>query len=193
MKHLTKENERKLHKLTFNFIHATSIQFDWSEGYGDTWHIMYPDVFSMDDDERAAYIDDYGIDVNDYSEATLIEHLQDEILNDPKYQPMMNYYTDMGNADVSDMVTLFADSCYTVIQFDDESIGLALTGGGMDMRWSMAKAFVKAGFLPPGYICDLPHLAGHDDALIIAACNEALVALANAHLRTVGRNNDILK
>lgn len=38
--------------------------------------------------------------------------------------------------------------------------GLAMTGGGMDISWKICEAYMRLGYLPPLYLCDLPRMAG---------------------------------
>jgi len=57
--------------------------------------------------------------------------------------------------------------------------GLALRGAGMDFRWSIARAYVLLGYLPPAWLEGLPELAGvrydAEARLILNACLRALL------------------
>jgi hypothetical protein len=51
--------------------------------------------------------------------------------------------------------------CVVVDGYDEnEIVGLALTGGGMDLSWEIAQAYISIGFLPPLALLDLPNMAG---------------------------------
>ena len=43
---------------------------------------------------------------------------------------------------------------------DEDEWGLALTGGGMDLSWELAEAYMLCGYLPPLELCSLPAFAG---------------------------------
>jgi hypothetical protein len=65
----------------------------------------------------------------------------------------------------------------------DGTMGLALTGGGMDMTWSIVAAYVALGALPPyRFACDLPGMGGRGqsdkDKVLTAACLRTLDATA---------------
>lgn len=60
--------------------------------------------------------------------------------------------------------------------------GLALTGGGMNLSWEIAEAYIRLGLLPPEHI-ELPVMAdrgkGHLDRSIIAAMARAYQVARN--------------
>lgn len=62
---------------------------------------------------------------------------------------------------------------------------LALTGGGMDMRWAIAETYINLGYYPPADVCKLPAMAGRgeseSDQLILKAC---FIALEKMRQRT---------
>ena len=73
--------------------------------------------------------------------------------------PMMNYYYPVDLDDAADAARKLADTCLCVVEVDGRD-GLALTGGGMDLSWEIAAAFVTLGYLPPVHFADLPNMAG---------------------------------
>ena len=73
--------------------------------------------------------------------------------------PMMNYYYPAEIDDPDEAGRLLADTCLVVVEVDGRT-GLALTGGGMDLSWEIAAAFVALGMLPPVHFADLPGMAG---------------------------------
>ncbi len=80
------------------------------------------------------------------------------------------------------------------VQVDGES-GVALTGGGMNMNWDIAAAFVALGFLPPAEIAATLPVQGDrgrsaGDQLITESC---LASLEHARSRRAGDHADLLK
>jgi hypothetical protein len=193
MNTLTDKQKETLENLTYNFIDAGSESYDWSEGYAESWDIIRPDASQFSESEIIAAAELYDIEIADFEHNELIENIQNEIWIDSQYEPMMNYYVDLGNYNAQEIAQKFNNSCFTVIEFDTGNIGLALTGGGMDMSWSMARAFINAGYLPPQYISQLPGMSGENSALTIAACNKTLKILSNRFLRTIEQNNNLIK
>jgi hypothetical protein len=59
---------------------------------------------------------------------------------------------------------------------EESEWGLALTGGGMDLSWDIAEAYMLCGYLPPAKI-DLPLFSGKEltprNQAIIAACRRS--------------------
>jgi hypothetical protein len=98
--------------------------------------------------------------------------------------PMMNYYYDLGDSPDS-----YGRGTIGGWHFQDDEIGtayklrdvplclvmvndtfaLALTGGGMDLTWSIAEAFCRIGYLPPVKFCRPPGFrTGHQEYLVAA-------------------------
>lgn len=83
--------------------------------------------------------------------------------------PMMNYVYPLESIDtlgLESAANLPGSIC--LVQFSDGNqdrglpeFGLALTGGGMDLSWCIAGAYVALGFRPPsGVVSNLPRFAG---------------------------------
>jgi hypothetical protein len=49
-----------------------------------------------------------------------------------------------------------------IVEFDTDTYGLALTGGGMDLSWEICEAFMRLRFLPPVHF-EPPAMAGKPD------------------------------
>lgn len=90
--------------------------------------------------------------------------------------PMMNYWYVLENNRFGDeidraysMATKLAGLPLCVVLLDD-AIGLALTGGGMDLSWEIAEAHLRLGYSVPSWI-DLPLMVdrgeSEDDQAII--------------------------
>jgi hypothetical protein len=93
--------------------------------------------------------------------------------------PMMNYvYPLPKDVEASDASERIADLPLCVIEFTggerQGEIGLALTGGGMDLSWEICEAYMRLGFLPPMHFADLPAIAGRGfsarDRWIVFGC-----------------------
>lgn len=78
-----------------------------------------------------------------------------------------------------------------VVELDGYT-GLALTGGGMDLSWEIAEAFVRIGYRPPVDVCGtLPRMAGmtinDDRRAIVQVIVETLRNLAANHADAADR------
>lgn len=97
--------------------------------------------------------------------------------------PMMNYYyplhRELDEEEIANLVNL--PLVYVEI---DESPGLALSGGGMDLSWEICEAFIRLGFLPPANFASLPAMSGRGgrpgDKVIMAACRLTAQAIYEA-------------
>lgn len=103
--------------------------------------------------------------------------------------PMMSYWYALYR--VPDPVSLARDLaglplCVVNVEGTD---GLALTGGGMDLTWEIAEAFMIAGYLPPADHLDLPRMAGRGeseaDRRVMAAVHVAALTKTLQALRDV--------
>jgi len=81
--------------------------------------------------------------------------------------PMMNFvYSLEKEVSLDDVTKISANVCMVCFSEDAQDAGLpeygfALTGGGMDMSWDIAGAYVDLGFLPPTTVVSrLPEFAG---------------------------------
>lgn len=87
--------------------------------------------------------------------------------------PMMNYLYPLDAVSDSDAHKL-VDLPLCIVTFNDaDNDGLALTGGGMDLSWDIATAYVRLGYLPPLHFARLPAYAGmkltDEHRLVLAA------------------------
>jgi hypothetical protein len=77
--------------------------------------------------------------------------------------PMMNYWYPLegisDETEASEAALGLSGLPLCVVEVDG-SYGLALTGGGMDLSWEIAEAYVRLGMLPPVHFADLPSMAG---------------------------------
>jgi len=97
---------------------------------------------------------------------------------DEKYppEPMMNYlYPCPNNVSAEKMYEITKETAMTFVEVNGD-LYMALAGCGMDFSWSIAKAYIMLGYLPPLVFCTLPDFAGTrptaENLKIIAACIE---------------------
>jgi hypothetical protein len=89
--------------------------------------------------------------------------------------PMMNYFYPCDIRDTEDAARKIAHLPLCVVEMRDGQTGLALTGGGMDLSWSICEAYIALGYLPPAHFAgSLPRFAGMklttNVRIILAAC-----------------------
>lgn len=95
--------------------------------------------------------------------------------------PMMNFFYPVypgsyaEGKDPKELALKIADLPLCIIEFTDTGeIGMALTGGGMDLSWEICEAYTRLGFLPPVQVCDdLPHMVNKTeerDGYVVEAC-----------------------
>lgn len=157
------------------------------------WDFIYPEF----DDVAGAknFFTSNGYDVplekppHQYDEDEYLTWLNEqiqELCRENEYcAPMMNYYYEIdlrgGSAEsVQARLQRFGGSCILVKVSDEPK--LCLAGGGMDMTWDIAWAYILCGQLPPTKYCDLPNQCERltkRNRLTIAACRKSI----NVHKR----------
>lgn len=101
--------------------------------------------------------DAYGTCQNEHC-----EHYGDRV--DSAEGPMMNYWYPINDnageygKDPLDLAAKIGHLPLCVVEVDD-ALGLALTGGGMDLSWQICAAFVAIGMAPPVHFAHLPAMA----------------------------------
>lgn len=143
-----------------DYLTATSVWYDWSErSPGDDWDywesLRCPDCGKVTPGFSGEWshwdLDDEADCVNDvWAEG-----------------PMMSYYWPVGLRRIGapeEAARELVDLPVCIVRiYDDErgSYGLAFTGGGMDMSWELAEAYMRLGLLPPiDVAANLPTLGG---------------------------------
>lgn len=104
--------------------------------------------------DEVTFIDDEGEEVTEETEC------MGTVINEG---PMMNYFypisvEDPHTDDLKEMAYAIKDLPLCVVVMDDE-VGLALTGGGMDLSWEICEAYIRLGYLPPYRFTHLPLMA----------------------------------
>jgi hypothetical protein len=109
---------------------------------------------------------------------------------------MMNYWYPLGmnHKDGVDLAAKLGSGSLCVVEVGGR-FGLALTGGGMDLSWEIADAFVRLGLLPPAHFADLPKMAGMGNTdrnlLVVAAMRRSLTVVIERAQRDLGRLDDV--
>jgi len=156
-------------------VDCKPIDFNWSEGYGETWEFW-----------AAEKCDKCGIVLVGQGENERHRDLDSESGCDGYVSlsaPMMSYYYPVEILDVEEAARKLVNTCLCVVRIGDET-GLALTGGGMNLSWEICEAFMLLGFLPPLHFCELPGMAGKDvdsarNKRIIAGCIQSCKVAAS--------------
>lgn len=68
------------------------------------------------------------------------------------YGPAMNYYYPVSlrwGMMLEDAANRISQLPLCMVELRDGSVGMALTGGGMDLSWEIIRAYIALGFLPP--------------------------------------------
>ena len=157
-------------KLDGACLDCKPINIDWREAYGEDgegWIFMEsaecPECGAENYAQQEADCQDCGEQFETYNEG-----------------PLMNYHYPIPAGEFSEENSArLSNLPLCLVEFEDGSCSLALTGGGMDLSWEIVEAFVQLGYLPPVHFCgDLPRMAGQvlDDKLkgLFAACEESL-------------------
>lgn len=158
-------------------VDVTPRQRDWRETWGEEWESY--EVAECRECGKSLVVGPHGeiqhSDVDEGSDCGGYLYAEG---------PMMNYsYALPGfDMDPGEAAEAIADLPLCLVNFEDESNdeawALALTGGGMDLTWSIAEAFMRLGYLPPAAYCKLPDYWG--DTLtrrrkwILAGCARSL-------------------
>ena len=208
-----------IEELSGAFIDARPIPFDFfGSGYGETWEVVYPNVekwsiehvrkglseFGMEDDlyrlHRALkeYWEDPHCSTLEDTLEQCRQNLFDRLIDSDNFTPIMDYLYPIELQDPEEAQSILYHAVIPVVvvhaymEHEDEwKYYLALSGGGMDLRWEICEAYIRLGYLPPVYFCDLPPIAGRGkseaDQKIIQACLKS-IELNRHHLQWTEQN-----
>lgn len=142
--------------LSCEAIESMPVDFDWSTGYGETWEC----IEATRCEKCSAAVISYG----ETRHCNITDPETDEYPECEGYVPRgegptMGYYYPVDIDDERKAAIALADTCLCVVTVNGQT-GLALTGGGMDLSWEIAGAFVTLGFLPPVHFSGLPAVCG---------------------------------
>lgn len=163
----------KCHEL-FGHLHASNL---WSNAIWTDWHGLerrgdyaqiLPDFTGMRPGRLANWVYERTTvlsldELRDLPACDLVA-LADELAEqDESWRPAMNYRYPVELFDMDERKAQCAliDTSVCLVTAPDDPCGdahyLALTGGGMDMKWDIAHAYAKLGQLPPLWVAkDLP-------------------------------------
>lgn len=182
-----KSTKLNIADLSCEMIEVRSIDFDFSEGFGETWEFTEAsrcekcNAIVMGGGDKHSDLDGDS-DCDGYVSETS--------------GPMMSYYYPCPELDAEEAAQKLVDTCLCVVTINNET-ALALTGGGMDLSWEICRAYIDLGYLPPLAFCDLPGICGKGlkarDRDTVAACLKTCAVAASWANRTAERINDVVK
>lgn len=164
-------------------IGVDSVMFDWDRSKLDldadpdeqAWAVIYPSYI----DDADGYNEARQADMDEQKLVDRAAAMTEEHGDADSYEPMMSFFwpIKLRNAGPAD-ADLLIGLPVTLVRIAD-GYGIALTGGGMDLSWEIAAAYVRLGQLPPVEI-RLPIMAEvkRDRALILAACRQSATVMA---------------
>ncbi len=138
------------------FIDAKPRDFDFSEGYPETW--SYLEAARCEEcDEAVVPVSGENVHWDIDEESDCGGYLYAE-------GPMMNYmypirWDRVGSGERAALALIDLPLCLVHLEKEEEFF-LALTGGGMDLKWQIAEAYMVLGYLPPTHFSRLPDMAG---------------------------------
>lgn len=160
-----------------DLIDAKPEDYDWSEGFGETWDIVAPfSAMDADDlcnfiEERTGHAPDGWVETpegwrlmakaDEEDEENALRDQCWDCMETDDFAPMMNYYYPAPDQDAAVMqATLHGVVPLVVVLLRGEPV-LALSGGGMDLSWEICEAYMHLGYLPPVHFArNLPRMAG---------------------------------
>lgn len=173
-------------KLFTDCINQPAVEFDWSQGYGETWNTISP-VPAWSRRECVDYIDSYlgyEFDSDDIDE---LRRYCDECRDADGDCPILGYYYPLPHFDPSFNLGISIHEAQHAIRYTNcvivelsggwDGYALALQGGGMDLSWDICEAHILLGYYPPLEYCELPRYANVNynkrTKRIINACIES--------------------
>lgn len=184
--------------LSADALESTSVRIDWSEARGEGmegWRSFeaerceecgeYVVLDAGQGDEEHRYLDS---DSNCHGVVSTVNG------------PMMNYFYPVKIDDCEEAARAIDNLPLCVVQFEDGKTALALTGGGMDLSWEIAEAFIRIGYLPPLAFTRLPAMAGKTlntrTRTVLAACvrsNRVAISQARMNLNDLDRTREHIR
>jgi hypothetical protein len=178
-----------LDNLSCAAVQMTPVDFDWTEGYGETW-----ESFEATRCEKCGAILICSSGGDKHKDIDCDSNC-DGWVNETS-GPMMSYYYPCVVYNVEEAAQKLVDTCLCVVKVGDQT-ALALTGGGMDLSWEICEVFMLLGFLPPLHFADLPGMSGRGtsarDKRIVAACLKTCEVSANWARSTADRIKRMVK
>lgn len=180
-----KRIRKEVENLSAAHVDSESRQVDWSDTLGDGmdgWR-SYDAVTCPECNKTVCVVGPTGecrhSDVDD--DADCGGYLNSD-------GPVMNYFYPC-NVSRPEKAAISLSGAVCIVQMADGETGFALTGGGMDLSWDIAAAYVECGFLPPAWI-RLPDFGGLTlttrTRTIIEACKRSAEIMAERARWSVG-------
>ncbi|GEM_PF-1563244 len=140
-------------ELSLAALDITSVSYDWSKGYCEKWESY--------EATRCDNCRSIVTSVNPQCEKCKTDY------SGRMQGPMMNYYYPLPcfDLDPEEAAKRLVGVCLALVHFtdsfdEDHEWALALTGGGMDLRWEICEAFCLLDYVPPAHFWDLPQFSG---------------------------------
>lgn len=152
-------------KLYVSTVDEKPLDFNFGEGYGETWELVEPLNGSLTEQELEDFREQQAPMMNYFYPLT-------EYGSFPSDKPEQAAYHLWKKAGAVTLVRLLGD-------YPGRSeYGLALTGGGMDLTWDIAEGYMLMGYLPPFHYTRLPNFAGQGNSTqnkwILAGCRRSI-------------------
>jgi hypothetical protein len=171
-------------RLYYGQLYVKPVHYSWYDNI-DKWRVIYP--YTHEDFEE--YCEDSWEGSKECEEK--LGYYSFEVM-EQDIHPVMNYaymLDEVYGMDSEDARKIEGTPLILVEFEDTEQNALVLAGGGMDFSWEICEAFIKLGYYPPIYFCDLPKMASimsKRKEVIVKACLKSLEAV-RIHLdRTKG-------
>ena len=167
--------------LYYSAINVQSTNFNFGAGYSETWEDVPLSYFTC---PTCDFVGDGAWELEDCPHCN-----GGTILERPEVSPMMNYRWELpgyGGDPESDQLRLYQSRVNMVLikiiggEDAEDEYALALSGGGMNLAWDIAQAYILLGYVPPITLYDsLPLFAGQDNsqepfASVLKACFQGL-------------------
>lgn len=148
-------------------LSSESVDYDWSEGWGENWEIVDP-AREMTRSEICAQLRDWGVefDATEQNNDELRELLYDSGEWNDEFAPIVSCYYPLpdftGSGEKLQAALRREHNNCAVVSVEmldgDWEYVLALTGCGMNLSWDIAEAYIIAGYLPPAWL-RMPRMA----------------------------------
>ena len=164
--------------LNKSLVNVKPRNFDFSEGYAETWEIALELTESEEENEEFVPMMNYIYPLGD------TEWFE---------RDMQNKF----GSDWRKKVKSRLSNTTLIYMIEDEKYYLALTGGGMDLSWEICESYINLGYNPPTHFCNLPRMADMDynsvkNKRTINACKESLDAVRHQTSYTYDALNEML-
>jgi len=182
-------NLTPIRDLSYEHIDTKPRDYDFGQGYPETWEYFEADECGKCGSVLLVRGEEQHWDLDDETEC-------EGWLSSGG--PMMNYMYPINIEGGDEAALKIAGLPLCVVLFEeDEEYFLALTGGGMNLKWEICEAYMRLGFLPPLHFCNLPEYAGKQLSLrnqwILNGCLASAKGVGSRAERDVERLEQLRK